>query len=190
MSQTVISGPLVTPATPTVGNDVLYEVVNGQRVELLSMGAFESVLASVLLGYLQPFAKSHRLGRAVTETLFRLNAALGLERRPDLAFVSYQRWPRNQRVPRVAAWEVVPDLAAEVVSPSNSADEVLVKIREYFQAGVRLVWVVYAGEEQIYVYTSPSDVHVLTRTDELDGGPVVPGFRLPVAALFDEEIDV
>jgi len=63
------------------------------------------------------------------------------------------------------------------------------KIREYFQAGVERVWVVYPFEEQVYVYSSVSEVRVLTIADELDGETLLPGFRLPVRALFDDGAD-
>lgn len=165
-------------------NDLLFEVVDGRIVEVEPMGAFESVLASYLLPHLA--SSSRRLGRAVMETLFCLNPTTRLERRPDLAFVSYERWPRDQKVPRKVSWEVVPDLAVEVVSPTNSADEVLVKVREYFSAGCLRVWVIYSAEEQVYVYRSPTEVRILTKNDTLDGESVLPDFKLPLVNLFDE----
>jgi Uma2 family endonuclease len=58
-------------------------------------------------------------------------------------------WPRNRRVPRVAAWEMVPNLAVEIVRPTNTGDQIVTKIREYFQAGVERVWVIYPAEEQV-----------------------------------------
>jgi Uma2 family endonuclease len=119
--------------------------------------------------------------------LFILNVGLGLRRRPDVAFVSYQRWPRNRRVPRAEAWDVVPDLAVEVVSPSNTAEEILAKIREYFQASCLRLWVVYPAEEMVYVYQSPTQLRVLTRNDNLEGEDFLPGFRLPLAELFEQE---
>lgn len=167
-------------------SDVLYEVVNGQIVEL-SRGAFEVGLASLINGLLGPFARQNRLGQSVAQMLFLLDPKANLQRRPDMAFVSFDRWPRKRRIPRGDAWEVVPDLAVEVVSESNTAEEILTKIREYFQAGVRLVWVFYSTEESVYVYTSPTKNVILTRNDELDGGDVVPGFRLPLRALYEDE---
>ena len=68
------------------------------------------------------------------------------------------------------AWDVVPDLAVEVISPHNPAEESVQKIREYFEAGVILVWVVYPEERQVYVYESPKQIRVLTGDDTLDGG--------------------
>ena len=112
--------------------------------------------------------------------MFLLDPVEQLERRPDLAFVSYERWARNRPVPRTPAWDVIPDLVIEVISPSNSASGVLIKVGEYFRHGVREVWVVYPLEEQVYLYRSPTSVRVLTRSDLLEstGSPA----RLPVAA--------
>ena len=83
---------------------------------------------------------------------------------------------------------MIPNLAVEVVSPTNAADEILSKIHEYFRAGVELVWVIYPEHAEVYVYTGPLDLHILGRTGILDGGKVLPGFQLPVAELFGEEI--
>ena len=91
--------------------DSLYEVVDDQVVELAPMGAYEVRLAMVLALYVENFARQHRLGRAVQEMLFDLGPAIQRRRRPDVAFVSYDRWPQQQRVPRTEAWEGVPNPA-------------------------------------------------------------------------------
>ena len=100
--------------------------------------------------------------------------------------MSYDRWPPPQRVPRTEAWEVVPNLAVEVVSPTDRADDLINKIAEYFRAGVEGVWVVFPSQEQIHIYESPTRVRILTRADVLGGEPVLPHFQLQLAALFDE----
>ena len=150
------------------------------------MGAYEVRLATVLALHVENFARQHRLGRAVQEMLFDLGATIQRKRRPDVAFVSYDRWPQQQRVPHTEAWEVVPNLAVEVVSRTDRADDLMNKIAEYFRAGVEGVWVVFPSQEQIHVYESPTSVRILTRADALRGEPVLPHFQLPVAALFDE----
>ncbi|HKB04201.1 MAG TPA: Uma2 family endonuclease [Gemmataceae bacterium] len=92
----------------------------------------------------------------------------------------------HRLIPRVDAWPVVPDLAVEIVSRTNTFEEVIEKMQEYFRAGSRLVWVVIPGPSEVYAYTSPTATHIYTRTDELPGDPVLPGFRLPLAKLFEE----
>jgi Uma2 family endonuclease len=172
-----------------VPNDVLYEVVNGEIVELPPMGAFEVDLASMLVLALGYYAGTHKMGRAEAEMMFMLDAAKKLKRRPDVAFVSYGRWPRKKRIPRAEAWDVVPELAVEVVSPSNLAEEIIGKIHEYFQAGCLRVWVLYPEQEQVYVYQSPTQNRILTRNDALDGEDFLPGFRMPLADLFEADME-
>jgi Uma2 family endonuclease len=104
-----------------------------------------------------------------------------------VAFVPYARWPRTRPVPDTNAWDVLPDLCVEVVSPTDAAEELRDKITEYFQSGVRLVWVVYPRHQVVDVYDGPTRVRILTRADALDGGPVLPGFQLPLAELFPAE---
>jgi Uma2 family endonuclease len=161
-----------------------YEVVDGQIVKNPPMGARESILASLLQGLMGPVARLGRLGRVVTETLFLLDRTRKLKRRPDLAFVSIKRWSLKRVVPDTESWGVIPDLAVEVISKSNSANAVASKIEEYFQAGVRLVWVIYPATSKIYVYDSPTRVRIPEVGDELDGGEVIPGFSVPLSTLF------
>lgn len=168
-------------------DEPLYEVINGQRVEMPPMSAYASKIASRLVRWTGAFADPRGLGEVVSEVLFRLPLNPDRNRRPDMAFVSVGRWPLNRPMPlRDNAWDVVPDLAAEVVSPSDLAEEIMQKLVEYFQAGARLVWVVYPEQQLVYVYEALTQVRGLTRQDELDGGSVLPGFRLPLAQLFGD----
>jgi Uma2 family endonuclease len=139
-----------------------------------------------LLRWLAPFVDEARLGHVAQEMLFILRRSPELKRRPDLAFVSAERWPMGKRAPRTEAWDVVPDLAVEVVSQSNSDDEVAQKIEDYFRAGCRQFWVVYPVTSKVHVYESPTRVTILQVGDDLRGDPLVPGFRLPLATLFGE----
>ena len=175
---------------PIVPNgDVLYEVVCGQIRELPPMGAFEVSLANYLNAILDAFAQGKELGRSYVEMLFLLDAAANLQRRPDVALVLYQRWPKGKRVPSTNAWPIVPNLAAEVVSPSNTWNEIIEKIADYFRNGVQLVWVVSPVTEQVYVYTAPNANRILNKDGTLDGCDVLPGFALPLVQLFGDEVN-
>jgi Uma2 family endonuclease len=179
-----VSQSTLAQSTPWVDDVERYEVIDGIRVEREPMGAFETVLASWLCFLLNSFAIGKKLGLAVNETLFVLHASRNLQRRPDVAFVSYPRWP-TAVVARESAWNVVPDLAVEIVSPTNLAEEIDGKVTDYFQSGVRLVWVFYPDTGRVYVYQSPTQVSILERTDTLDGGEVLPGFQLPIVRLYE-----
>jgi Uma2 family endonuclease len=189
MDPQTIQKTLTAPGQATGGDEELYEVINGQRVTLPPMSIFASWIASRLFLFLGPFARAHDLGHVVSEGLFHMPQPIDRDRRPDLAFVSYQRWPKNRPVPRRDnAWDVVPDLAVEVVSPTDVAEDLQEKIDEYFQAGVSVVWVVYPLRSHVHVYQAPTQVRILAVTDELDGGAVLAGFRLSVAELFSESV--
>jgi Uma2 family endonuclease len=172
----------------TLGNepDGLYEVVDG-RVEEKPRGAYQVQVANLLSMLLNTFARGGGQGQAVAEMLFRLDATRPLDRRPDAAYVSAERWPLNRRAPDTAAWEVVPDLAVEVVSPTNRSLDDLARVDDYFHAGVRAVWFLYPTLGKAHVYRSPTSVAVPTRGDALDGGDVLPGFRVTLAELYGED---
>lgn len=167
-------------------DDELYEVVDGQRIEIPPMSAYAATIASRVARKLGIFV-DERVGEVVNEVLFRLplEEDLARNRRPDAAFVSYERWPSDRPRPtRDNAWDVVPDLAIEVTSPNDLAYVQQQKISEYFRAGVRLVWVVYPEQRIIHVYDAPDRIHVVTEAGILDGGIVLPGFQLPLDRLF------
>ena len=148
MTQVAIPSAAQTTLT-AVESDSLYEVVDGQVVEKKPMGAYESLVGSRLNTRLDSFASAHDHGRAVSEMLLDFGPGLP-QRRPDVAYVSYERWPRQRMVPHTEAWDVVPNLAVEVVSPSNTWDEIVTKVAEYFRAGVECVWVILTSQEQAH----------------------------------------
>jgi Uma2 family endonuclease len=175
------SAELVEPAAPP--EEALYEVVNGQKVELPPMGAQSTWLASRLDQRLGPFAEGNGLGTVVTEMLFILDREADIRRRPDVAFVSADRWPVDRDPPWEGDWDVVPDLAIEVVSPHDIFQNVLAKVGEYFDHGVRQVWVVIPPERRLYVYDSRDLIRSVAAPADLET-PLLPNWRLPLATLF------
>jgi Uma2 family endonuclease len=165
-------------------SDSLYEVVNGQRREKPPMGAFASLVASVLVEQLGAFVRSKRLGVVASETLFRLGID-GPDRRPDIAFVNAERL---RTAPPLAddpaAWAVVPSLAIEVVSPTNMAEDIQIKLNDYFRAGVQLVWVLFPRQRQVMIYESLQSARGIQQPGALDGGALLPGFAIDLAELF------
>ena len=160
----------------------LCELVDGVLVEK-PLGYYESYLAVRLIILIGTFVERHGLGVvAGADGMMRL--APGLVRIPDVSFVSWERLP-GRRVPRVPIADLAPDLAVEVISPSNTAREMERKLQEYFVAGVRLVWYVHPEPQEIHVYTAERH-DVLTIDQELSGGDVLPGFALPLRQLFEE----
>ncbi len=159
----------------------LCELIDGTLVEK-TMGAKESRLAIWLGRQVDEFAERHRLGivlgEAGTVELFP-----GQVRIPDFAYYSFDRLP-GRRLPDEPIPELFPDLAVEILSKSNSKREMWEKLKDYFFAGVKVVWYVHPKPKTVEVYTSVDQFVTLTEADTLTGGDVLPGFTLPVADLF------
>jgi Uma2 family endonuclease len=167
-----------------VQDEPLYEIVDGQRVDLPPMSVYTTWLASRLQSRLGSYVEEHELGTCVMEMLFILDAERNLRRRPDVAFVSADRWPLDREIPTTGDWAIVPDLAVEVISPNDLFQDVILKLCEYFHYGVRLAWAIIPEAQQVYVYDSPTQVRILTVRDTLTGSMILPGFHLPLASLF------
>ncbi len=159
----------------------LCELVDGVLVEK-GMGYRESMLAAFLIQQILNFLQKHDLGLVAGEAgMMMLNP--GLVRMPDVSFVSWSRLP-SSGVPSEPIPDLAPDLAVEVLSPSNTRAEMARKRREYFAAGVRQVWQVDPDTRTVAVYTAPEQVNELSESDVLGGADVLPGFALPVKELF------
>lgn len=168
----------------------LFEVIDGEVVECPPMGFKQLAMANELKRIVDRSLAHSGLGRFFVECLFDLRPAANRNRRPDGAFLSFDRWPKSKPFPEENALPAVPELAVEFVSRHDSATDLIDKVHEYFAAGCRLVWVVFPSVEQVYVYESNAKVRILGRDETIDGGGVLPGFSLALAELFgpkDEE---
>jgi Uma2 family endonuclease len=161
----------------------LYELIDGTLVEK-GTGYRESLLAVFLITQINNFVRPLNLGLVSGESgMLRLFA--GLVRIPDVAYISWARVPGG-KVPTAPIPELSPDLAIEVLSRSNTPREMERKRGEYFDAGIRLVWIVDSDSRTVAVYTGRSNPIILTTNDILQGGDVLPGFALPLRGLFAE----
>jgi Uma2 family endonuclease len=159
------------------------ELVDGVLVEK-GLGYEESNLAAFLVGLLNAFVIPRNLGIVSgADGMMRLSS--GLVREPDVAFASWDRIPGRRR-PKTPIAGFAPELAIEVLSRSNRKAEMARKRREYFAAGVRLVWEVNFRTRKVAVFDSPEHSITLDASQILDGGEVLPGFALPPADLFGE----
>ncbi len=160
------------------------ELVRGVLCETVSAGIEHGEIVMNLAGPLWNFIRPARLGRLIgSDAGIRLGRNPDTVREPDLAFISTQRLPPEVRVRGYS--EVAPDLVAEIVSPSDTAREVYDKARMWLSHGVVTVWVVDPDARTIDVHQSGAEVVTLTEDDTLDGGPVLPGFTLPVRDVFE-----
>jgi Uma2 family endonuclease len=163
--------------------DRLCELVDGILVEK-TVGFYESYLTVAIIALLNNYVREHKLGIVLgTDGMILLSP--GLVRIPDVSFISWNRLP-GHKVPRDSICTVIPDLAVEVLSRSNTKKEMERKLTDYFTAGVRQVWYVYPKNREIQVFHSPQDFQLLTDKQTLDGGDVLPGFSVEVKNIFAE----
>ncbi|MGH7543389.1 MAG: Uma2 family endonuclease [Gemmatimonadota bacterium] len=157
------------------------ELVRGQVVREPPAGFEHGAIGIDLGAILRQFVKGLELGKVVgADTGFVLFDEPPTVRAPDVAFVARDRLTFDPRrfVP------FAPDLAVEIVSPLSTVSEIHGKVMDYLDAGTRAVWVVDPGSRSVTVYRARDDVQWLTGDDDLDGRPVLPGFRLRLSELF------
>jgi Uma2 family endonuclease len=162
--------------------DRLYELVDGILVEK-TVGLEESVIAMKIGRLLGNFVEPRGLGLVAGEA-GTIQLDINLVRIPDVSFFSLERLPGGE-IPEAPVPLLVPDLAVEVISRSNTPKEMAEKLQEYFEKGVRLVWYVRPRSRVVDVYTSPDRFTRLTASMQLDGGDVLPGFSFKVGELFE-----
>jgi Uma2 family endonuclease len=160
------------------------ELVDGTLVEK-AMGWNESEIAIVIAASLLYFVRPRKLGKVLgADGMQRM--VPGLIRVPDVSYFARGRLTRSQHLATPIA-PIAGDLVVEVVSKSNTKAEIARKLTEYFAAGSRLAWVVEPKPQTVRVHTAPDEFVVLGLDDWLDGGDVLPGFRLAVRELFEIE---
>lgn len=127
------------------------------------------------------YAEIHGLGDAGPEAGFLLETDPDTVLAPDVSFIAAGRaWPDES-----AGWpRIAPDLAVEVLSPSNTRAGIALKVEIYLAAGVRLVWVVDPEARTVTVHAPGRAPRMLGVDDALDGEDVLPGYRLPLVELF------
>jgi Uma2 family endonuclease len=180
------------PGTATEDNIVelmgrkghLYELVDGVVVEK-PMGAYEDLVGSLLVQILGSFVRDRDLGIVLGPSA-SLRLAAGSVRLPDVCFISWSKLP-SRRFPRSPIAPLVPDLAVEVLSPTNTHAEMQRKLQDYFASGVRLVWYIDPELKSATIYDAPDSYKTIHLADSLEGGEVLPGFSVPLAELFTIE---
>jgi Uma2 family endonuclease len=161
------------------------ELVDGVLVEK-TVGTNESLIAANILFELMQHVRANKLGIVLgADGMLRLFADRRDIRIPDVSFIPNDQLD-NGKLPatdsRVA--QIVPALAVEVLSQGNTTAEMDRKLREYLQAGTKLVWLVDPKTQSVAVYTAPETSITLQGKDTLDGGSALPGFLLPVTEVF------
>jgi Uma2 family endonuclease len=165
-------------AMPLEGN---WELIDGKLVEVSPSGGDAGWISGEIAFHLKAYVRSRGLGWVFPpETGFILFDDRATVRSPDAAFVRRDRLTR----PTKGFVPLAPDLAVEVLSPTDRTPDALAKVTMYLQAGVHLVWLVDPDRSTITVFRPDATIDILREGDILDGEDVLPGFSVPVAEIF------
>ena len=167
--------------------DARVEVINGVIVEMAPMGGLHQIIAGNISDSLYNFVNTGELGAVFFSGLLHLmnekTEHLRSAFAPDISFI------RSENIP--ADWNLslpfpgVPDLAVEVISPSENAFDVQTKIRTYLDKGMEQVWVVYPAIREIYQYRrGEQTVRIYTGSEQIDTESLFPGLILTLDAIF------
>ena len=156
-----------------------FERVRGEIIEVSPSNTYSSAVAMLIGHHLLMFIQGKNLGYGTGE-----QGGYDLPEEttyaPDVAYISKER---QAELPYRGFTRAAPELAVEVVSPGNTASEINRKVLDFLGAGKQLVWVVYPDTRTVNVHTSAGS-RTLREDDTLDGGDVLPGFRLRVRDIF------
>lgn len=161
-----------------------HEVNTGELVTLPPVKSLHTLIALAVLETLQAYLRSHAFARAVPQAGYVLSRDPLTIRQPDISVL------RKERVRSTKADDYVegaPELAVEVVSPSDPADDLQIKVDQYLQAGAQQVWVLYPRTKHIHVFYAGGAMAILDEAQLLEGSDVLPGFSVRVADLFLSE---
>jgi Uma2 family endonuclease len=166
-----------------VERDKLCELIDGTLVEK-PVGLIESIVAMNLATLLNMHIWPKQLGTVSgADSTLRMSFN-GRVRLPDVCYFSADRVPGGFD-PRTPIPTLSPDLAVEVLSHSNTAREIQQKLKEYFESGTRLAWIIDPPSRTVAIHHGPgSPTRVISANDILDGDAVLPGFAVKVTDLF------
>jgi len=160
-----------------------YELIRGELRQMAPAGPTHGRLAMRIAAHLFQHVEAHHLGTVyAAETGFQLTQDPDTVRAPDVAFVSRQRLEAVGEIE--GYWPGAPDIAVEVISPSDRYTDVEAKVVEWLEAGSQMVIVVNPRQRSVTVSHSRTDMVRLTEEDVLDGGALVPGWQLPIKEVF------
>lgn len=159
-------------------DSVLYELDQGRLICLSPSASLSSIVGANVLAEIAPFVKRHKLGVCFgSDGGFKLWSDPDTVRAPDVSFVRTEHIPKGG-IPRRGYWPGAPDLAVEVLSPSNRPGEMWRRIGDLLNAGTRLIWVIDPERRTAVVIRPGGDILTLGEDGILDGEDLLPGFVL------------
>lgn len=155
-----------------------YEYVKGELVPMPAPSVEHGLITMNVLRQLDAYVHENQLGIVVcAETSFKVGERV---LKPDIAFTAASRIPEAL----VKTFPAPPELAVEVMSPSDASRRAVQKAFSYLEAGTRIVWILEPESKTVTVYRSETDIKLLTRDNTITGEDVIEGFSCPVLAFF------
>jgi Uma2 family endonuclease len=168
-----------------MGSDAPYELVDGRLQEFTWSDMRASVTAGNVVAALHPFVRQSRAGYLTGGAGYILSTNPDTVLAPDVGFVSRELLP--DQLPR-GYIPFSPTLAVEVMTAWETSDLVDWRAQRYLTAGTRVVWIVRPEDQAVVIHQFRSPAVILGSNDGIDGGEVLPGFRLPVAEVFSDPL--
>ncbi len=176
----VATRPLSVGEFEVEAREGLWELIDGEPIAVTPSSGLSSMIASRMGYHLNSYVESHPIGHVFSaDGGFILFGDRATVRSPDAAFVRVERLPE---VP-AAFVPLAPDLAVEVLSPSDRLPDALSKATMYLQAGVSLVWLIDPTKRTATIFRQDEGPSTIGEDGVLDGEEVLPGFTLPLAKL-------
>jgi Uma2 family endonuclease len=163
-------------------NDKHHELVRGEVVKVMPPGGEHGEIAGALVEFLRRWTRHGAGGYVAVEAGYILGRSPDIVRGPDVSYVRADRIPPSGR-PK-AFWTIAPDLAVEIVSPSETIGTVREKVRDFLGAGTPLVWTIHPEEREVIAHTPDGLARTYREGDILEHSDVLPGFSCKVAELF------
>jgi Uma2 family endonuclease len=159
------------------------ELVRGELKETMPTSILHGIIAGRIAGLLWVFLLQNKLGEVLTaETGFRLFVDEKTVRVPDVSFLSNEKLAGIKNVSKF--YDGAPDLAVEVISPSETYNDVQGKLEDYLSAGVKMVWIIRPENKTVTIYRALSDFKILRENEELNGEDVLPNFKCNLTDIF------
>jgi len=165
------------------GNDYFYELVAGELRTMSPTGGTHGMICARLAAVLWQHVEAHDTGVVFgAECGFKLASNPDTVIAPDAAFVLHEKMAMVENMDKFLPF--APDLAIEVLSPSNTFSEIDEKIELFLAAGTNAVWIINPRRRTVTIYQSNNAPRILTEDDVLGGDDILPGFQYKIAKLF------
>ena len=166
--------------------DTQCELIDGEIIFLAPGGYEHSGVSVNIAAYLHLFVKKHGIGRVFgNEAGIHTRLKPARSRGMDVAYISYQRLSRG-KLPR-GFIRVPPELIVEVLGDDCDWADMKIKIAEYHEMGVDMVWVADSASKSVTQFPLGSESVEIAAHGTIDGGKILPGFSLPIARFFETE---